>query len=176
MVTIIPEQLDDLWIIYNLVVLGNIITTDSTRKSCPNSTNDYATPTRVNLNIHMKVMSRDFQKDNSTVRILVRTVGTKYHLLARSYRSFTLQTHKLFKLTKKKWDPAFVTALIITTYKPSGVYLAGFFLMRNKRRFTCTIKSVVIASGSGGSMKDEFWSFLLSKTKAKEIEDEDCGR
>ncbi|XLR56876.1 hypothetical protein HN51_011171 [Arachis hypogaea] len=69
-VTIIPEESDDLWILYNIINPGDYVTADTSRK-VHHQLNDgkNTTASRVRLSVHLKVTCRDFDKDSSTLRI-----------------------------------------------------------------------------------------------------------
>ncbi|KAF7818703.1 protein PELOTA 1-like [Senna tora] len=165
-VTVIPEQPDDLWIVYNLVAVGDVITADTTRKIHLDFLNESAPPTRVNLSISVKVMSRDFQKDDSTVRI--QGADLAVILLKEERAEIYLVGKGLTTLCSK------VEASGTSKRSRGGrnLIFPDLFSLFVKRLDFATIKSVVIASN--GSMKDEFRSFLLSEAKRlkmKNVED-----
>ncbi|KAL1362965.1 hypothetical protein AAHE18_03G117500 [Arachis hypogaea] len=97
-VTIIPEESDDLWILYNIINPGDYVTADTSRK-VHHQLNDgkNTTASRVRLSVHLKVTCRDFDKDSSTLRI-------QGHNLEPN-------CNKPFELHKKVWKHDVVEAL-----------------------------------------------------------------
>ncbi|XP_058735023.1 protein PELOTA 1-like [Vicia villosa] len=108
-VKIIAEEPDDVWLLYNLIATGDVVTAETTRKVHLESNKN--TASRVKLTLHLKVTSRDFHKDSSTLRVHGRNLEPNQHVAAGSFHTLTLQRNKPFELRKKIWGPHAVEAL-----------------------------------------------------------------
>lgn len=129
-VKIIPEEPDDLWVVYNLIAPGDIITADTTRKVHLESTKN--TASRVKLTITVKVTCRVFHKDSSTLRVQGRNMEANQYVASGSFHTLTLERNKGFDLAKKVWDSAAVAALSETSEKSSGADLAVVLLQEGQ--------------------------------------------
>ncbi|RDX60815.1 Protein PELOTA 1, partial [Mucuna pruriens] len=107
---IMPEQPDDVWLLYNLILPGDVVSTDTTRKVHLQSTTKN-TATRVKLTLHLKVTCCDFHKDSSTLRLHGRNLQPNQHVAAGSFHTLTLEPNKPFHLQKKLWQNDAVQAL-----------------------------------------------------------------
>ncbi|KAL4327970.1 hypothetical protein HN51_035226 [Arachis hypogaea] len=103
-VTIIPEESDDLWILYNIINPGDYVTADTSRK-VHHQLNDgkNTTASRVRLSVRLKVTCRDFDKDSSTLRIQGRNLEPNSYVAVGSFHTLTLECNKPFELHKKVW-------------------------------------------------------------------------
>ena len=66
---LVAEEPDDVWLLYNLILPGDIVSTDTTRKVHLDSSAKKNTASRVKLTLDIKVTCRDFHKDSSTLRL-----------------------------------------------------------------------------------------------------------
>ncbi|XP_028777149.1 protein PELOTA 1-like [Neltuma alba] len=129
-VKIIPEEPDDLWVVYNLIAIGDVVTADTTRKVHLEATKN--TASRVKVTIPVKVTRRDFQKDSSTVRVQGRNIGTNQYVASGSFHTLTIEMNKGFELSKKIWDSTAVAALSETSKKSPGADLAVILIQEGQ--------------------------------------------
>ncbi|XP_054817098.1 protein PELOTA 1-like [Prosopis cineraria] len=129
-VKIIPEEPDDLWVVYNLIANGDVVTADTTRKVHLESTKN--TASRVKLTIPVKVKCRDFHRDSSTVRVQGRNVEASQYVAAGSFHTLTLEKNRGFELSKKIWDATAVAALSESSEKSSGADLAVILIQEGQ--------------------------------------------
>ncbi|KAK4281578.1 hypothetical protein QN277_013051 [Acacia crassicarpa] len=132
-VKIIPEEPDDLWVVYNLIANGDIVTADTTRKVHLESTK--STASRVKLTIPVKVTSLDFYKDSSTVRVQGRNMEANQYVAAGSFHTLTLEKNKDFELSKKIWDLNAVTVLSEASERSSEADLAVILIQEGQAEF-----------------------------------------
>ncbi|TKY62069.1 PELOTA 1 [Spatholobus suberectus] len=107
---IVAEEPDDVWLLYNLILPGDVVSADTTRKVHLESTTKN-TASRVKLTLHLKVTCRDFHKDSSTLRLHGRNLQPNQHVAAGSFHTLTLEPNKPFHLRKKLWQDDAVRAL-----------------------------------------------------------------
>ncbi|CAL5389371.1 unnamed protein product [Camellia sinensis] len=97
-VKIFLEQPDDLWLVYNLIAVGDVITSQTSRKV--NSKNQ----SRVNINLEIKVTAIDYSKGSSVLRVRGKNRIVNEHINAGSFHTLELEKNKEFTLEKKVWD------------------------------------------------------------------------
>ena len=117
-VKLIAEEPDDVWLLYNLITIGDVVTADTTRKVHLESNKN--TASRVKLTLHLKVTCRDFHKDSSTLRVHGRNLEPNQHVAAGSFHTLTLERNKSFDLEKKLWSPHAAEALTDATENSSS--------------------------------------------------------
>ncbi|CAK8543965.1 unnamed protein product [Lathyrus sativus] len=117
-VKIIAEEPDDVWLLYNLITVGDVVTADTTRKVHLESNKN--TASRVKLTLHLKVTCHEFHKDSSTLRVHGRNLEPNQHVAAGSFHTLTLERNKPFELQKKLWDRNSVEALSDATENSSS--------------------------------------------------------
>ncbi|KAL7247958.1 hypothetical protein ACSBR2_002793 [Camellia fascicularis] len=97
-VKIFLEQPDDLWLVYNLIAVGDVITSQTSRKV--NNKNQ----SRVNINLEIKVTAIDYSKGSSVLRVRGKNRVVNEHVHAGSFHTLELEKNKEFTLEKKVWD------------------------------------------------------------------------
>ncbi|KAE9585421.1 hypothetical protein Lal_00018226 [Lupinus albus] len=108
---IIPEESDDLWVLYNLISQNDVVSAETTRKVHLESSNKSTTASRVKLTLHLKVTWHDFHKDSSTLRVQGRSLDANPYVPQGSFHTFILELNKPFEIRKKVWDCDAVEAL-----------------------------------------------------------------
>ncbi|KAL2345147.1 hypothetical protein Fmac_006432 [Flemingia macrophylla] len=108
---IVAEEPDDVWVLYNLILPGDVVSADTSRKIHLDSSSKHHAASRVKLTLHLKVTTRDFHKDSSTLRLHGRNLHHNQHVAAGSFHTLTLEPNKPFHLCKKLWQNDAVQAL-----------------------------------------------------------------
>ena len=103
-VRITAEELEDLWHVYNLVYVGDIVTALAVRKVQHESKTGSVDSQRVKLNLAISVEKIDFDPAGEEVRLsgLVRNECEGVRLGSR--HTLTLECHRQFVLRKEEWD------------------------------------------------------------------------
>jgi protein pelota len=102
---LIPEDIEDLWVLYNIIHPGDIVSGRTTREvrskdegQRPNSGK------RVPIDVTICVDKIDFQQDNERLRIGGYIVeGPEKYGLVGSHHTINLTINKRIKLTKDEW-------------------------------------------------------------------------
>ncbi|KAL9332027.1 hypothetical protein ACSQ67_001637 [Phaseolus vulgaris] len=103
-VKLTAEEPDDVWVLYNLILPGDVVSADTTRKVHLDSSSKKNTASRIKLTLNLKVTSRDFHKDSSTLRLHGRNLHSNQHVAAGSFHTLSLEPHKQFLLRKNLWE------------------------------------------------------------------------
>ncbi|XP_059295325.1 protein PELOTA 1-like [Lycium ferocissimum] len=104
-IAIIPEKPDDLWLLFNLITKGDIISTSTTRKiqNSSDSTNK-KNNSRVKLDLEIKITNLDYEKSSSIIRLRGKTITSNEHVKSGVFHTLELEIKKDFNLTKEIWD------------------------------------------------------------------------
>ncbi|RVX11845.1 Protein PELOTA 1 [Vitis vinifera] len=70
-INIVPEELDDMWLLYNLISKGDVIVADTTRKTAFG---------RVRLTLEIKITAIDYDKVGSVIRVAGRNLVHNEHV------------------------------------------------------------------------------------------------
>ncbi|CAJ1890196.1 unnamed protein product [Sphenostylis stenocarpa] len=117
---LMAEEPDDVWVLYNLILPGDVVSADTTRKVYLDSSTKKNNASRVKLTLHLKVTSRDFHKDSSTLRLHGRNLQPNQHVASGSFHTLSLEPQKSFILRKNLWQNEALQTLNDTTQKENS--------------------------------------------------------
>lgn len=111
-ITIIPEKPDDLWLLFNLMANGDIVSAPTTRKilNSSDSTNK-KNNARVKLELEIRIATVDYDKSCSIIRVRGKTITSNEHVKSGVFHTLELETKKEFNLTKNLWDEETIGSL-----------------------------------------------------------------
>ncbi len=100
---IVPESSDDLYIIYNVLNKGDLLTAKTSRKVKKGSTGSERT-VRINLTIELEVIDTEFHGFDEAIRVkgLIRSASDESISLG-SHHSINIKLNKQITITKEKW-------------------------------------------------------------------------
>ena len=110
-VRITPEELEDLWHAYNLITVGDEVSSLAIRKVQRESSTGSVDSQRIKVNLTIQVTSIDFDPEGEELRLggLVRSEIEGIRLGAR--HTLTLEPHRMFTLSKLLWDSVSISRL-----------------------------------------------------------------
>ncbi|KAL6336884.1 hypothetical protein AAG906_036198 [Vitis piasezkii] len=94
-INIVPEEPDDMWLLYNLISKGDVIVADTTCKTAFG---------RVRLTLEIKITAIDYDKVGSVIRVAGRNLVHNEHVDAGAFHTIEIERNKPFDLKKKVWD------------------------------------------------------------------------
>ena len=101
--TLIPEEVEDLWQVYNLVLVGDRVKCSTYRKVVSQkSTAVFSEKKRVNLNLEITAI--DFDPDDASIRISGRNVEENKHVKMGAFHTSVLELNRKFIIQKDCWD------------------------------------------------------------------------
>ncbi|KAM3340054.1 protein PELOTA 1-like [Capsicum galapagoense] len=111
-ITIIPEKPRDIWLLFNLIVNGDIIFSSTTRKiqNSPDSSR-MKNNSRIKLELEIRILSMEYEKDCSILRVRGKTIKSNEHVKSGVFQTLELEIKKKFNLTKKIWDEETIRVL-----------------------------------------------------------------
>ena len=99
--SLIPQDKEDLWQLYNLVQKGDIVellTVRNVKKT------EGGKAERINVNLKLAVESVDYVPSDQAMRIRGKTVEQNEYVPNQSYHTAEVQLNKKLKINKPEWD------------------------------------------------------------------------
>lgn len=169
---IIPEEPDDLWLLYNLIAAGDVITASTSRKVQSDGSGKAKSAMRVRINLEISIVTVDYDKASSTVRAKGKSVTCNDYVVAGSFHTIEIERNREFDLTKKIWDSDAIAALRQGSAKSSGADLAvvlieedsaTVFLIGGRSTKVCPkINAATSARSKKSSRSDKFFEDLFA--------------
>ncbi|CAN4118875.1 unnamed protein product [Withania somnifera] len=104
-ITIIPENPNDLWFLFNFIVNGDVISALTTRKiQNPSNSANKKSNSRVKLELEIRITSLEYDKNCPVLRVRGKTIASNEHVKSGVFHTLELQTTKEFNLMKKIWN------------------------------------------------------------------------
>lgn len=103
-VKMIPEEADDLWLAYNLIVEGDSVMAVTVRKVLREAASGSREAERVKLKLEIKVEAVEYDKEGSVLRIRGKNVLENEHVKIGAFHTLELDLHRPFVLRKELWD------------------------------------------------------------------------
>ncbi|KAI9271449.1 hypothetical protein BY458DRAFT_586530 [Sporodiniella umbellata] len=103
-VTLLPEELEDMWHVYNLISKGDMIKATTIRRLQSESSTGSSTSQRVRMNLTIAVESVEFDPIVGLLRINGRVSSENQYVKMASYHTIDLELNRNFTLFKAEWD------------------------------------------------------------------------
>lgn len=106
-ISLVPQDKEDLWQLYNLIQKGDIVTLSTYRnikKTTGSETKDKLKTERRAVTLKLAVEDVDYAPSDETMRIRGKTTEQTQYVPNQSYHTAEVQLNKSFKLNKVEWD------------------------------------------------------------------------
>lgn len=103
-VTLLPEELEDMWHVYNLISKGDMIRATTIRRLQSESSTGSTSSQRVRLSLTITVESVNFDPIVGLLRINGRVSSENPYVKMASYHTIDLELNRNFTLFKTEWD------------------------------------------------------------------------
>ncbi|GAA0144564.1 translation release factor [Lithospermum erythrorhizon] len=103
-VKMVPDESDDLWIAYNLIVEGDSVLAVTVRKVLREAANGGREAERVKLKLEIKVETIEYDKEGSALRIRGKNILENDHVKIGAFHTLELELRRPFVLRKEVWD------------------------------------------------------------------------
>ncbi|XP_052185673.1 protein PELOTA 1 isoform X1 [Diospyros lotus] len=110
-VKMVPDEADDLWIVYNLISEGDSVLAVTVRKVLREAASGGRDAERVKLKLEIKVQSVDYDKEGSVLRIRGKNILENEHVKIGAFHTLEIELHRPFVLRKDIWDSLALDAL-----------------------------------------------------------------
>ena len=103
-VSIICEEAEDMWHVYNMLLVGDLVRTTTMRKVTTESSTGSTKSKRVRLNLTVEVETIDFDTDTCTLRLNGKNLEENEHVKMGQYHTLELEMNRVFALEKQCRD------------------------------------------------------------------------
>lgn len=107
----LPEEPDDLWLIYSIICKGDQIKSSTQRKVVSENVTGSTGAFRVTITLTISVEKVVYDCDSSVLRVKGKTIHEHKHVRRGQYHTLDLELNKKFYLTKPVWDSLAITQL-----------------------------------------------------------------
>ncbi|KAF8005327.1 hypothetical protein HF325_000784 [Metschnikowia pulcherrima] len=101
LLSLVPQDKEDLWQLYNLVQKGDVVALLSIRNV---KKTESGRAERVHVRLKLAVESVDYVPSDETMRIRGKTTEQSEHVPNQSYHTAEVQLNKPLKINKPEWD------------------------------------------------------------------------
>ncbi|XP_065831312.1 protein pelota homolog isoform X2 [Oscarella lobularis] len=103
-VTLIPDEAEDMWHIYNLIAVNDSLRSTTIRKVQTESATGSTASNRVRTTLTLAVENIEFDTAASKLRVKGRNIVENPHVKMGAYHTIDLDINKKFTLAKGCWD------------------------------------------------------------------------
>ncbi|KAJ2716279.1 Translation factor pelota [Coemansia spiralis] len=103
-VRLVPEEPEDIWHAYNLILKGDQLTAVTSRGVKSESSTGSVSTSRVRLKLTISIEDVFFDSYACALRINGRVVAENQHVSVGQYHTLDLELNQPFTLTKPEWD------------------------------------------------------------------------
>jgi len=111
-IKVIPETLDDLWHLDNILEPGDLLTAKTYRKQVIKSGSETKEGDRIPVVLTIEVEKKDFHKDTHSLRVTGKVkAGPEDKVQISSYHTIAIETRLTLTIQKKEWNRAHLERL-----------------------------------------------------------------
>ena len=137
-VTLIPEETEDLWHLYNLLLIGDQITASTIRKVVSeNATSVSAQRKRITVTIQITAIDFDPQ-DGGCIRLAGRNVQANAHIKLGAFHTIEIEPNRKITIYKHAWDTIILERLD-EACDPTAKASVGAVVMQQGLAHVCLI-------------------------------------
>lgn len=105
------HDMEDMWHAYNLIAVGDIITSTTTRKVKSELASGSTESQRMRITLSVAVTAIQFDSLAAGLRITGRNVKEHQHVRAGAFHTIELEAHRAFTIEKQDWDSVYLERL-----------------------------------------------------------------
>lgn len=118
-VVLLPEEIEDLWQIFNMLLIGDAVQATTFRKVTKESSSGSVDSQRVKLTLRVRVISIDFDPEGEQLRLGGVTISEHESVRLGSHHTLEIELHRSFTLIKDDWDSVSVGRVQEATAGPA---------------------------------------------------------
>ncbi|ELR12906.1 translation factor pelota, putative [Acanthamoeba castellanii str. Neff] len=139
-ITLLPEELEDMWHAYNLIAVGDHVRATTLRKVQQSSSTGSVKNERVRLTLTIAVENIDFEAEAGVLRLKGTNVSESQHVKMGAYHTIDLEMNRKFTLQKTEWD-AIALERVETATNPARTADVAAVIMAEGLAQVCLITS-----------------------------------
>lgn len=141
-VTLIPEEDDDMWHIYNLIAVGDSLRSTTIRKVTSESNTGSSSSERVRTVLTISVETIEYDTTACTLRVKGRNIKENQFVKMGAYHTLDLQMNQKFTLTKEHWDSIALDRVDIAC-DPTRTADVAAIIMQEGLAHVCAVTSLM---------------------------------
>ncbi|KAL7109088.1 hypothetical protein ACP275_06G153500 [Erythranthe tilingii] len=146
-VKMIPEEADDLWVTYNLIVQGDTVMAVTVRKVLREAASGGRDAERVKLKLEIKVEAVEYDQEGSVLRIRGKNILENEHVKIGAFHTLEIELHRPFVLRKDLWDSLALDGLHQSSDPKASADLAVVLMQEGLATILLVGKSVTTTRG-----------------------------
>jgi protein pelota len=103
-VSLIAEDSEDLWTVYNLISVGDSVRSTTIRKVASESSTGSVVSDKMRITLTIQVEAIDFDALEPMLRLKGRNIVENEHVKLGAYHTLELELNRKFSLAKPGWD------------------------------------------------------------------------
>lgn len=139
-ITLIAEETEDVWHVYNLLQAGDDVRATTIRKVTQESATGSTTSNRVRTVLTIKVEDIFFDTQACALRVKGRNIAENPHVKMGAYHTIDLEMNRKFTLTKQEWDSVALERIEQATDPAKSADLAAI-VMQEGLAHVCLVTS-----------------------------------
>lgn len=126
--TLVPEEEEDMWHIYNLISNGDSVRASTIRKVTTESNTGSTTSNRIRTTLTISIEDIDFDTQACKLRLKGRNIEENDHVKMGAYHTIDLEPNRKFTLTKSEWDSVALERIEMATDPTKSADLAAIIM------------------------------------------------
>ncbi len=114
-VSLIAEDSEDLWTVYNLISVGDSVRSTTIRKVASESSTGSVVSDKMRITLTIQVEAIDFDAQEPMLRLKGRNIVENEHVKLGAYHTLELELNRKFSLAKPGWDSVATELVRITS-------------------------------------------------------------
>lgn len=110
-VKLIPDDVEDMWHLYNLIATGDTIIATTMRKIMSESATGSSSAERVHTTLSVLVQTIDFDSNAVSIRISGRVNAENKHVKLGAFHTIDIECQRALTLSKPAWDAEYFERL-----------------------------------------------------------------
>eukprot|EP00118_Oscarella_pearsei_P015218 m.136139 g.136139 ORF g.136139 m.136139 type:complete len:385 (+) comp38172_c1_seq102:40-1194(+) len=103
-VTLVPEEAEDMWHVYNLIAVNDSLRSTTIRKVQMESSTGSTASSRVRTTLTLSIENIEYDTAASKLRVKGRNIQENPHVKMGAYHTIDLDVNKKFTVAKAVWD------------------------------------------------------------------------
>eukprot|EP00095_Tigriopus_kingsejongensis_P002917 snap_masked-scaffold336_size202805-processed-gene-1.26 protein:Tk02917 transcript:snap_masked-scaffold336_size202805-processed-gene-1.26-mRNA-1 annotation:"GG10049" len=142
--TLIPEETEDMWHVYNLIAEGDRVRASTIRKVTTESSTGSTTSTRVRTTLTIQVENIDFDTQACMLRLKGRNVSENAHVKMGAYHTLDVETNRKLSLEKPEWDSIHLERIELATDPAKHAEVAAIIMQEGLAHICLVTASMTI--------------------------------
>lgn len=142
--TLIPEETEDMWHVFNLISEGDQVRASTIRKVTTESSTGSTTSNRVRTTLTIRVEDIDFDTQACKLRLKGRNVAENAHVKMGAYHTLDVEPNRKLTLEKAEWDSVHLDRIELATDPVKHAEVAAIVMQEGLAHICLVTSSMTI--------------------------------